>query len=132
MGVQNNEWLTEHKDVTLQVNIVAGVDPSATLIADRAGFTTYIRRVEYSCTTDHAATLTLRDRAGTPVVIAVKKASPGVGRVELLDARERGIALTEGKGLDLVASAAGNAGILFIEAYQRQTGVLTPAELASA
>jgi len=129
-GVANQEQLTQFQDVTTQAVVAAGVDPSAApFIAGKAGYTIYVRKIIANITTSVAQTLTFRDDASTPVVCGVVMASIGVGSWDIADYGEEGFALTEGKDLDLVASAAGYAGTLWVSAYLRLTGVVTPAQL---
>ena len=81
MAVFNQNARTQFQAVVADVTVLAGADPSATIVAAPASTrTVYVTHISVSTTTDHAAVLTLRDTAGTPVVIAVSKASPGIGQ----------------------------------------------------
>lgn len=113
-----------HKAVSANLTILAGVDPSASnIIACPANHTIFIQRIVIPITTDNAATLTFRDNAGTPVIIAVTKASPGIGPI-VHDFGADGIPLTEAKGLDLAASGAGLAGRVHVSGYAKLTAVV--------
>lgn len=103
---------------------VAGADPSATLVAAKTGHTIFVQRLQVVLTTTAAQSWTFRDTAATPVVLAVLPNSSTVGRHLLVDS-EQGIPLTEGKALDLAASAAGLAGQIEIEGYWKQTAPLS-------
>lgn len=119
--------LSAYKNVSAGSVLLAGDDLSSTprvLIALVAGFTIFIQRIVVSVTTDNAATLSFQDSAGTPVVAAKTKASPGLG-VIVYDFGPEGFALTEGKELDLKNSAAGLAAVIEVQAYQKATGVTT-------
>jgi hypothetical protein len=111
---------------TTPKTMLAGASPSTDpLIAGKAGYTLFVQRIEVSITTDAAQTLTFQDSADTPVVLAAIAASPGLGRKLLLE-NDEGVPCTEGKDLDLVASAAGLAGQVLVEAYLKPTATLEP------
>jgi len=92
------------------------------IIAALANHTIYVQRLTVSVTTDNAATQTFEDTAGTPVPIAVTKASPGTVTIEW-DFGPNGVALTEGKGLEMKSSAAGLAAAVAVTAYRKKTAV---------
>ena len=91
------------------------------IVPKSASHTIFIQRILFNCTTDAAQTLTFQDGAGTPIVIGKSAASPGLGIEIVGDYGPKGKALTEGEELDIVISAAGLAGQINIEAYQRLT-----------
>jgi len=109
-------------DVSLSYTFLAATDYTAAenIIAGILGQTIYVQKIVLAVTTDNAATQTFQDDAGTPIVLAKSKASPGLGPIEF-DFGPDGFALTEGKGLDHLMSAAGMAGSVTITAYQRVT-----------
>ncbi len=118
-----------YQDISGSTVLAAGDNLSATartLVALKAGFSIYIQRIIVNVITDNAATLTFTDSAGTPVVIAGTKASPGIGPI-LFEFGPEGRALTEGKSFLLKNSAAGLAADVHWEGYMKPTGVLTPA-----
>lgn len=84
-----------------------------------ANYRIYIQKIIVNVTTVAAQTLTFRDDAGTPVVVGVLAASAGIGAQTVLDGGDQGIPLTLGKNLDIVASAAGVAGTLEVQCYQK-------------
>lgn len=117
------------KNVSSQVVMTAGVDPTGALIASPGSkYTIYLQKLTVLITTDAAPTLTFRDSAGTPVPVSSLPANPGVGTFILLDVTE-GIPITEGKALNLEASAAGLAGIVNVEAYAKLTGTSVPSDI---
>jgi hypothetical protein len=122
-----------HKDVSTSYTFLAATDYSTanSKITGKTGFTIFIRRILLNVTTDNAATQTFQDSAGTPVIVAGSKASPGIGPITF-DFGERGFALTEGKDFQHKMSAAGMAGSVTIDAYMKQTGALSVASAASA
>lgn len=115
--------LTRFQDVSASSTILAATDLSSTprnLAAAKAGTTIYVTKAILAVTTDNAATQTLQDTAGTPIIVAKSKASPGIGPITW-DFGEDGFALTADKGLDIANSAAGLAGAWSVEAYRRPT-----------
>ena len=89
-----------------------------------ASYSIFVQRIIFNCTTDAAQTLTFQDDASTPIVIAKSASSPALGIEIVADFGPKGKQLTEGKNLDIVISAAGLAGQINIEAYQRLTAVV--------
>ncbi len=100
--------------------MVAGAGLSGVRVAAKTGYTVHIQRIVAQITTDAAQSLTFKDTAGTPVVIALIPASPGVG-IKEFDYGEHGIALTADKGFEITASAAGLAGPVYWQGYRRPT-----------
>jgi hypothetical protein len=121
MAVINQNVRTANQACVADVTILAGADPSATIIAAKTNYTIYITHISLLTTTDNAATQTLKDTASTPVVVAASKASPGIGVTLWVDFGEDGTPLTADKGLALAASGAGLAGRLHVEGYYKQT-----------
>lgn len=131
MSVYNRDLRTRFKDVSGSTVLAAGDNLSATartLVTGRTGYTLYIQKITVNVITDNAATLQFKDTAGTPVVIAGTKASPGIGPI-LFDFGDEGRALTEAKNFTLANSAAGLAADIHWEGYERPTGTLTPAQI---
>ena len=87
----------------------------------------FIQRIVFNVTTDSAQTLTFQDGAGTPVVIGKSPASPGLGATVVADFGPEGTQLTAGEELDMVISGAGLAGVISIEAYEKQVTVVAVA-----
>lgn len=84
-----------------------------------ANYRIYVQKIVVNVSTVAAVTITFKDDAGTPVVVAELPASAAKGAVVILDAGPLGIPLTLGKNLDITASAAGVAGSLSVECYQK-------------
>jgi hypothetical protein len=117
-----------YEDVSVSGFVLAADDYSTNkraLVAAKAGETIYVQKVNIIVTTDNAATQTVQDTASTPLIAAKTTASPGVAKDFLFDWGAQGLALTEGKGLDLTNSAAGLAYSFTVEAYRRRTANIT-------
>lgn len=121
-SVFHDEFRRRYEPVDYQVTFAAGADPSATdIIPKKTGYATRIVRMTFNCTTSAAQTLTIQDDADTPVVAGVFASNPGVGTHQI-SFEPQGIEMTEGKNVDLVASAAGLAGTLLVEGYYVPVG----------
>lgn len=124
MSDQLRTNLQYHEDASTSYVFVAATDWSgagvSTRIPAKAGFTLYVNSILLSVTTDNAATQQWRDSAGTPVPIAMSKASPDLGPI-LWDFGANGLALTPGTGLQHLMSGAGMAGAVAIVAHYRRT-----------
>lgn len=99
--------------------ITTGATASATAAADKAKETFYVTRIVLSVTTTASATITFRDRNGSPVPIAVLSCS-ALGAL-VVDFGENGYPCTSGKGLDVVGSASGPAAVWTVAGYRRGT-----------
>lgn len=130
MSVQNREHRTHFQDVSVSGNVLAATDITAgrTLITGKAKYTIYVQSIKGAVNTDAAQAQTFRDSAGTPVVVATIKASPGVGSFSF-DFGDEGYALTEGKNLVLIHSATGLAYTYSVEAYMKPTSTMLPSDL---
>lgn len=131
MSVLLNTHRTRYKDISGSTVLATGDNLSATartLVALKAGYTIFIQRIEVNVNTDAAQSLTFQDNAGTPVVIASVKASPGVGPIPI-DFGPEGRALTEGKQFDLKNSAAGVGADITWVGYLKPTGTIQPSGL---
>lgn len=128
------EWYRQtYRDASLSYVFLAATDWSTAQqkIAAKTGHTIYVQKITLAVTTDNAATQSFQDSAGTPIVAAKSKVSPGEGPI-VWDFGAQGFALTEAKDLNHKMSAAGMAGSVTIEAYQRQTAALSTTSAASA
>lgn len=108
---------------------VTGVDFIA---VKNANYRIYIQKIIVNVTTVAAQTLTFRDDAGTPVVIGLLASSAGIGAQTVVDGGDLGIPLTLGKNLDIVASAAGVAGTIEVQCYQKLDTVINALDGASS
>jgi hypothetical protein len=121
-----------YKKASANLTVLAAGGPSATLLAARTGHTIYVKRIVFTVTTGGVAeSWTVRDSAGTPVVIAVLPASATVGSFVHYFGDE-GLPITAEKALNIVSSGAGVAGQVKVDGYYRQTSPLTIAEHQSA
>lgn len=127
MGDYNRNQI-RYTDISGSTVLAAGDNLSVTareLVEGVAGWTIFIQKITVNIVTDAAQSLTLGDDAGTPVVIAGVKASPGVGPIPF-DFGPEGRALTEDQSFQLKNSAAGLAADITWSGYMRQTAS-TPA-----
>lgn len=117
-----HENLRVHQDCSVGYAFLAATDYStaSVKIPAKTGFTIYLCSIQLSVTTDHAATQTFQDTAGTPVEFAGSKATPGRGPI-FWDFGPNGVPLTADKGLSHKMSAAGMAGSVSITAYYKKT-----------
>lgn len=117
-------YRTQYTDKSLKLTVLA-TDATAQLAnvinPKSSKHTVFIQKIYISVTTDAAQSLTFQDGAGTPIVVGVSKASPGLGIHVVADHGAEGKALTEGEELDITATA-GIAGQVMIEAYEKLTG----------
>lgn len=123
MGVRTRDHRTYFRDVSGSSTLLATDDLSTNarhLVPARVGFTIYINRLTVMVSTDHAATQLFQDTAGTPVIIAKTKASPGLVPIEY-EYGEEGVALTPDKGFDMKNSGAGLAANVHWEGYMKLT-----------
>lgn len=117
-----------YQDISGSTVLAATDDLSATarsLAALKSGYTVYVQKIVVNVITDNAATLTFQDDAGTPVVIAKTKASPGLGSI-VFDFGGEGRGLTVSKTFTLKNSAAGLAADIHWEGYMKPTGTIQP------
>lgn len=119
------------QDISGSSVLAAGDNLSATprvLVAAKTGYTIFVQKITVHVVTDNAATQTGQDSAGTPVVIAKTKASPGLGPI-VFDFGSEGRALTEAKSFDWANSGAGLAADIHWEGYRRPTGTIIPSQI---
>lgn len=128
MSDSYRKWRELYEDVSGSTVLAAGDDLSTNareLVALKLKETIFVQRISINVITDNAATQTFQDDAGTPVVIAKTKASPGIGPI-LFEFGDKGRALTEGKAFQMKNSAAGLAADVTWHAYRRRTGAGVP------
>jgi hypothetical protein len=133
-GARSAEWYRRiYRDASISYSFLAATDYTTanSKITAKTGHTIFVQKITLAVTTDNAAIQTFQDSAGTPIILAATKASPGAGPITW-DFGARGIALTEAKDFQHKMSAAGMAGHVSVEAYQRQTSALSQASAASA
>jgi hypothetical protein len=120
---QYRRWYT---DKSLDRQIVAADDTTAlnNIIAPKsANHQLFIQKlVFYETTESNGKSLTFQDDSSTQIVLGKYSsvtAAAGIPKSLVLDFGPKGYALGAGKNLDVVVSAAGIAGALHIEAYER-------------
>lgn len=136
MAGDYNFWQSIFRRKSTDSIAVAATDYSSTaqplVTPKNSSYTVFVQKIVVSVTTYAAKTWTFQDSAGTPVPVAVcsvPAAAPTTGgdaKFEF-DFGPKGIALTEGKSLDWKMSAAGAAGIVHVEAYERLTSAVAVA-----
>ena len=108
--------------------ILAATDDQTDVIAVKsANYRIYIQKITVAITTYSAKTWTFQDDASTPVPIwhisiPAAAGTTAADATYTIDFGPTGIALTLGKNLDLDVSAAGAAGAIHIEAYEKFEG----------
>jgi hypothetical protein len=113
--------------------VAAATDDSTLISVKSANHRLYIQKITVGITTYSAKTWTFTDSAGTPVPIwhisipAAAVALPSESNGMVIDFGPTGLALTLGKNLLLDVSAAGAAGAIHIEAYEKLEGAVAAA-----
>ena len=132
MSAKSAEWYRKtYRDASMAFDVAVADTGTATRIAAKTGHTIFVQRILVSVLTDAAQSITFQDNAGTPVLIAKTKASPGLGPIAF-EFGARGTPLTVAQALQSVLSGAGLVARVEIEAYWRQTSALSTADAASA
>lgn len=88
--------------------------------AKSASYTIFIQRIRVSIKTDAAETITFEDSAATPVFVQKTDSRPGANTHYFWDFGPKGKSLTAGKNLVATFSAAGLAGHIEWEGYQKK------------
>lgn len=122
-GARSAEWYrANNSDASASGNALAA-DTSKTLVTSKGSkWTTFVQKITVVITTSAAQIITIKDTAGTPVVIGSIAASAALGSIYTIDFGARGFALTAGKDL-VIAQTAGPAYSYSVDAYQAQTSV---------
>ena len=111
--------------------LVAATDDQTLITAKSANHQIFVQRVKVTITTYAAVTWLFKDSAGTPVPIwlisipAAAVALPSESNSMIADFGPEGIPLSIGKNFLLDVSAAGAAGTVQVEAYERLMGVIS-------
>jgi len=109
-----------HVDASTSGIVLAAAATTTAIAALSTKFTIFVQKLTIVITTSAAQIITIKDSAGTPVVIGSIAASAALGSVYTIDFGSRGFALTEGKDL-VIAQTAGPAYSYSVDAYQKQT-----------
>lgn len=118
-----------YKDISGALTVAAATDDTTLVTVRGANYTLFIQRIIVYITTDAAQSMAFTDSAGTPLKIAEVTASPGDETRWDFDYGDRGRPLTEGTNFLMNVSAAGLAGSVVWEGYERLT---SPVAVASA
>lgn len=119
------DYRSFYKDKSTTLQIVAATDDQASFIAPKsANHQLFIQSITVSITTYSAKTWLFQDSNGTPVPIwfisiPAAAGTTGADNNFPVDFGAEGIPLTVGKGLSLDVSAAGAAGIIRVECYEK-------------
>lgn len=123
MAAKEYGWYRRvYGDLSASGTVSAATGGAANVVkAPQSIDTLMIQRIAVNITTVGAQSITLEDTAGTPVVIGFIPASQAAGSAIVFDYGPAGIALTQGKNLSIVGTAA-PAYSWAVEAYPLQTG----------
>lgn len=121
-------WQFQFTRRNTDVNVLAATDDTTLITARSADHQIYIQKIAISVTTYSAKTWLFKDSASTPVEIAfisIPAAAVALksesGTIDF-DFGPTGTPLTKGKNFVLDVSAAGAAGTIHIEAYEKLVG----------
>jgi hypothetical protein len=126
-------YRTFFQDKSTNLQILAATDDQASFIAPKsADHQIFVQSITVAITTYSAKTWSFEDSAGTAVpiwLLSIPAAAPttGADATYRIDFGAKGVPLTVGKGLSLNVSAAGAAGMISVEAYQKLNGVVAVA-----
>src|SRR5690349_7678949 len=118
-------WQKIHGRHSKDGAVAVGDSATVTMItAKDSNHTIYVQKVHLTLTTaDGTHTWTVEDSNNTPKILNATDAAASSGSEYIWDFGPRGVALTQGKNLQMVLSGAGNVGTWEVEAYQKLTGV---------
>jgi hypothetical protein len=116
-------YRSAHVDASTSGIVVATDATKSPITALSTKHTVFVQKMTIVITTSAAQIITIKDSAGTPVVIWSIAASAALGSVYTIDFGSRGFGLTEGKDL-VMAQTAGPAYSYSVEAYQKLTTAL--------
>lgn len=110
------------QDISGSLSVVAATDDTTLVTNPRTADTIFLQKLHIEITAGSAAkTWTFKDSAGTPVNMVPTVDASVVAHFDF-DFGPRGVPLTEGKNFLLDVSAAGAAGWISWEGYQKLTG----------
>lgn len=102
---------------------------TATLVTVKnASYTLYIQKIHIEVTTSAAQTWSFQDSAGSPIPVVPSVSTASIAHFDF-DFGPLGVPLTVAKNFVLSISAAGAAGWVSWEGYQKLTVVTSPASL---
>lgn len=109
-------------DTTALNNLITPKSANHALVIQRIVF--------YETTESNGKTLTFQDDASTPVLLgkySSTTAAAGIPKSAVFEYGPTGYQLTTGKNFDVVVSAAGMAGALHVEGYEKLVGPVAQA-----
>lgn len=127
------DYRSFYRDKSTTLQILAATDDQASFITPKStDHQLFIQSITVAVTTYSAKTWTFQDTNGTPVPIwhiSIPAAAPTTGgdTVFTIDFGASGVPLTIGKDFSLDVSAAGAAGIIKVEAYEKLANVVAAA-----
>lgn len=114
-----------NEDISGSLTFAAAATTSTIKTVRNANTTIFVQRVVCYITTDAAQSLTIQDSSGK--ILCSVTASPGVNtRWDFPLGGDKGVPCTEGANLTATFSAAGLAGTVSWEGYQRLTSAVAP------
>lgn len=120
-NARSPEWYRAvHSDASGSGAVAAATASTTGVVATSTKHTIFVQKITFVITTSAAQVISIRDSAGTPVVIGSIAASAALGSVYTVDFGARGFALTEGKDF-LFTQTAGPAYSYSFDAYQKLT-----------
>jgi len=119
MGSDYREQLQRYTNRSVSGHVTAAATGTTAVIANRAGWTTYIQRIAVNVITSAAQTAIFQSIT-TDIPLFTLPSTPGVGDRDV-DFGPEGYALPAGEGLEYILSGAGNAFSYSITAYQKLT-----------
>ncbi len=125
VGYQNH-----YSNKTTDLTVLAATDDTTLITAKSANHQIFVQKITITISTYSAKTWLFKDSAGTPVELdlvtipAAGVALPSENNSIVLDYGPKGTPLTLGKNLLLDVSAAGAAGRIHVEAYEKLGAVI--------
>lgn len=123
-------YRNHYTDKSMDLTVLAATDDSTLITAKSANHQIFVQRITIEITTYSAKTWLFKDSAGTPVEVklisipAAAVALPSESNSMIADFGPKGLPLTVGKNLLLDVSAAGAAGRITVEAYEKLGAVI--------
>ena len=132
-GYQNH-----YSNKSMDLTVLAATDDTTLITAKSANHQIFVQKITVNITTYSAKTWTFKDSTGTPVEIAhisipgAAVALPSESNSMVIDFGPKGTPLTLGMNLLLDVSAAGAAGRIHVEAYEKLGATISYLAGASA
>ncbi len=120
-------WQFQYTRRVVDLNVLAATGDTTILTPLSASHTIYVQKISVNITTYAAKTWLFKDSTATPIPIAFLSipaaavALPSESGSIVFDFGPTGVALGLGTNLVLDVDSAGAAGMVHVEAYERQT-----------